>query len=674
MRSLCVFALGAALALPPSLVRAAPVKDPAAVFPENTLAYAEVHDPGKLLQEIDDLFKGSALDNMPDSLIRFRQRRFKGQQPLAGAQDQALMGLSMLLLPEVRREVQRIGGAGIGLTGFDADGRPEYVAVILPGRSTYPGMLLRVFLMMQRTDLVGNVGGVLLYGTSPTGYGSVPATPNGAGQPAARPHRQGGSAGPVFARTSGAILIGTEKAVADAIRRIQGKSPGKPLTELPDFQQARQQAGAAPGVFGFVGIPRAIQAVAHSPMADRQLALIKVLDLEHFRYESLSLTLMNGTLRYRQMLTLDAKNTGPIPSLLPDRAADTALLSFAPRNAMLAAVVSNADGAKRWDAGLKLADQFAQVNGEKDQLPSAHVKAMEGALGIDVGKDILARIANAGIALANPFAKGLGGPASHPPTSVPVLYIIQATDPKAADALVTDVLPRLVMAINHGQESAPSSETVDGQALHRVQFANQTQYYGVHDRVIVMGPDGKLVAAALKSGAAKQGFLAERRVAEVVARAGHPIALFVSQPLPALMSTTIMVRTFEAPSAASPPSLPPPPPEAPPPPPPQQSRVYGKDTVRISMVPPTDDGNDRSGDSMKELRGLLHQFDQMGPFVATIKRTPTQLTFEAEQTGLKPAVARLTDWLLEQAFKGPMRVRPAQRIPVAPPVRPPAGN
>jgi len=62
----------------------------------------------------------------------------------------------------VIREVQRLRGAAIALTGMGRAG-PEWVAVILPGDSNGPAFLLRAFLATGPVRPAGECEGVRLY-------------------------------------------------------------------------------------------------------------------------------------------------------------------------------------------------------------------------------------------------------------------------------------------------------------------------------------------------------------------------------------------------------------------------------------------------------------------------------------------------------------------------------
>src|SRR4051794_2730613 len=125
--------------LGPVRARADHVKDPAEVLPAKTIIYGELRQPGQLAKEVASLFEGSALENVPDSLSRLFDDRERPRHI------ERLGAAGLPFAPEVIREVQRLRGAAIALTGMGRMG-PEWVAIILPGDSNGPAFLLRAFL------------------------------------------------------------------------------------------------------------------------------------------------------------------------------------------------------------------------------------------------------------------------------------------------------------------------------------------------------------------------------------------------------------------------------------------------------------------------------------------------------------------------------------------------
>src|SRR5438552_2665693 len=100
---LCLFAA--------TLARAdQPVKDPAELLPAETLAVAELRQPGALLKELASLFEGTLLGNVPDSLAKlWAAEEGGGRGPRRQAQPTMVMGgLGLFLSPEMIKEAGRV--------------------------------------------------------------------------------------------------------------------------------------------------------------------------------------------------------------------------------------------------------------------------------------------------------------------------------------------------------------------------------------------------------------------------------------------------------------------------------------------------------------------------------------------------------------------------------------
>src|SRR5258708_6819447 len=86
----------------------AQVKDPADLLPAQTLACVEVRHPDKLAGEIGLLVKGSALEDMPATMAKFRAKLPKDN----GFWLREELGMmSMFICPEMLAEAGRFQGA-----------------------------------------------------------------------------------------------------------------------------------------------------------------------------------------------------------------------------------------------------------------------------------------------------------------------------------------------------------------------------------------------------------------------------------------------------------------------------------------------------------------------------------------------------------------------------------
>ena len=97
------------------------VKSPAELVPARALAYVELQQPGALAKEVAALLEGSYLGDLPDSLAPLMAKT-----PAAGGrghQGMTWIGLvpGLLTSPEVVREIGRIEGAALAITGLDKE-------------------------------------------------------------------------------------------------------------------------------------------------------------------------------------------------------------------------------------------------------------------------------------------------------------------------------------------------------------------------------------------------------------------------------------------------------------------------------------------------------------------------------------------------------------------------
>src|SRR5438105_1190232 len=84
-------------------------RDPADLLPAKTLAYVEVQQPQQLSKEIAGLIKGSALENMPRTMAKFRADHPTPQFWML----QEVAMFSLFLSPETIAEAGRLQGGAI---------------------------------------------------------------------------------------------------------------------------------------------------------------------------------------------------------------------------------------------------------------------------------------------------------------------------------------------------------------------------------------------------------------------------------------------------------------------------------------------------------------------------------------------------------------------------------
>jgi hypothetical protein len=631
------------------MVQAQQVKSPAELFSAKTLGYAEIRHPGQLAKEIRSLFQGSVLANVPESLAKLRAKYDAHNSLYRLNETLGLCGL--MLAPEVIAEAQRLQGAAIGLTGISQNGEPEFVAVILPGRSQAPSFFLRTAVMMARMRPSATVEGVTLYRSF---YWGKEGRPDKRQSDDSRVIHE---SGPTVAMMPGILFIGSPSAVKDAIQRAKGKGKGASLAEWAGFQEALKQAGKGPGLFAFADvstlwnlIEKQIQPRLRKGGREQLAALSKLVNPKAFRTVTYSYTLTEGTLRIRKVVLLNRKEKSPLMELFPTTPVNTEVLHFAPADAMFVAALSNGGGEKRAAQLLALADQVAKLGGQERELPSDMVKKMEEHLQIDLAKDVFGKIANVAFAVGDPLkapmkrvveeSRDVKRVRSGP--EIPMVFIVEATDKQAARKMVKDLLPRFVAMMAHKEAVKPTTKEINGHQIHTLQVDRHQDavHYGRQGNVIVLGPYETPVAQALAAGADKKGWLASAKSADLLSELKDPVAVMAFKPITAAMEFA-MLRLSSA-SAKRP--------------------VKG-----IEQRPPTkplphsrrkaisgegkDDSNGHDMEADKIQKKLSKLLAKEEPLVASITLTEDRSVAEAKMGGLKPLVARLTDFVVEQMYQ-----------------------
>lgn len=115
------------------------IVDPASIMPSNTLAYAEVGNPGQQIETLLNMVQGTPLEA---SLNTTSPNQRRGGPQNIGQILQALRNPSMI------SEFKKIRGLAVGITGFPQNGPPPFVGVLFPGKSDALRGLLTVGLQV----------------------------------------------------------------------------------------------------------------------------------------------------------------------------------------------------------------------------------------------------------------------------------------------------------------------------------------------------------------------------------------------------------------------------------------------------------------------------------------------------------------------------------------------
>jgi hypothetical protein len=609
--------MGAAVALCALTATArAELKDTADLFPAQTLAYLEVRQPDKLAREAATLFKGSALEDMPALLAKFRDKR--GDNRGFWFDDYFVGTFSLFAAPEVIAEFARLGGGAVAFTGFDKNHDPEIVGIVLSGESNGPTFVMRAYLTMA--DSIRKIGvceGVNLYQEKRIDY--------------SKPFAKGGPPpvaelrGPVYALMKDGLIIGSNaNGVKDVISRLKGKTADPSLTSVKAFRDAAKLRDK-PGLFGYadlgamaVHIDAAMKKA--SPAANLQWNWVKTLvNPKAGRIATLSLTLDKSNLELEARVNLDPKETSPLLEALPDKPAKADLLQFVPADAAATLSLSLPDGEKRFAKMLALADAIEKANGRRAQdMPGRKIADLEEKLNLRLGKDVFGKVTGMVLAL-EPATVSKGG------TPLPLL-VLGASDVNAAKALEEDTLPKLTGIL--GDIVKPKQETIAGHKITILPIPlidpDLPICYGRHDKTLVVGMDGKRVALALTAGSKKGGLLGKAKVAAAVKNLKEPVVLGVvslGHSLPLLLPEIASpnIRRIPMPKGG---------------PPPAPKRPAELDSIAAKLCKDMDKAT-----------------EALPPGILTLERKPDHLTLRLRQPGLKGVTAKVITLFVESTLE-----------------------
>jgi hypothetical protein len=471
--------------------RAADPTDPADLFPADTLAYAELHDPAAVGPEIAAVVKGTVLE---DSLAFVHGRRDAAKTPhdLLGKRELAVLGL--LASPEMAAEFKKFRGMAVGLTGFTERGEPQWAAAVLTGDSPAAGLAARAFLTLSSVRKVGTVGDVPVYQfRQPT----FTYNPNDGRQklddkpPAEGPYEA------TFAYVPGLFVVGTNRAVVgEVVTRFRGQGKGT-LAAAPAFKEAAA-AHRRPGVFFFANAAEfcakfdaARQAGGGAVEPDAYGWFKLVLNAKAVRHLAGSVRFRDGGLALTVGAVFDPAQKSPLLSFLSGPGAKAELLHSAPAPASVAVAVTLPETG-RAAAVIGFLDALAKANGELGRLPGEAVKELEAKYKVPLTDGLIGKTRAVTVVL--PVKQEL------PKGAVALPVLVLHTESPDVAAAWEDFLPKLIGDLGGAAPPQPASETVSGVKVLSLAGTGLPWKAAVHyarkDGVIAIGLDRKLVAAA----------------------------------------------------------------------------------------------------------------------------------------------------------------------------------
>jgi hypothetical protein len=599
------------------------IKDTAELFPAQTLAYLEVRQPARLSREITALFKGTALENLQETLADFRAKHDNERDNLWGMY--AFMELGLFLSPEMINEFGRLQGGAVALTGFNPDEGPEIVGVILNGESNLPTFIMRAYLTGDfEVRKIGACEGVALYRSKRSQF--VKAPPGAAPPPVVKED------GPTYALLPNAIVIGsTTDSVKEVIKRMKGKNAEQPsLASTRAFKDASKQRDK-PGLFGYASGPEIAAQIdkalkkdqdkgAGAELATSWLGMMRsMLNPEGFRTIAASWTLDNGVMELQIDAALDPSKPSPLADLLAGKKADAKLMHALPRDGQFAVAMSLSDGDKKMEDLLKVFDSaFKDGKESGDHNPRKIIESMEEKLKLNLAKDVLPKVTGVAISIG-------GGEGEKTPGPV-FTFAVGAKDADAAQFLQEKALPKILGMIFFGGDNEPkiTVETIRGQEIQHFAAGPMTLHGGRNGATVVFGTDAKLVAEGLNGLSKKSGLFGDEKIASAVKEVDDAQLIGVWSLSRGAVS---MVNQMDG-------------------------------TGRVRPVRPGDPPakpEPKAGEDPLT-KDFLKATEGMPPTIISIKRKPDSLTVLARQPALKAIAGKTIDYIvqggMERSLKG----------------------
>lgn len=493
-RTTAALGLGLALLIPPAARAADP--DPAALFPADTLAYAEVGKPGELADVLADWVKRTPF---ADPLKRTHDALDQKRDHAADRAARVVGAAAALVSPEMFAELKRFRGAAVGLTGFAKDHRPEVAAAVLLGDSNLAGLAVRAFLAggenVRRVATVDGVG--VFQHRSPVGPATdpngQPFRPDDDANPLKGHAPAAGTGEPTYAYTPGLFVVGTSPdAVGGVLRRFAGKEKTGSLADAESFRKVAADRG--PGVFLYADPPRLLARIDAAKKAGGDAVPPEFAAFLRFVVNPKAVPVVRGNVIFKPdavglvlAATLDPAADSPLFGVLGGGPVSVENLRFAAKDAGWAVTVALPAKADRAASVIRLLDGVAKANGVAGRLPG---EALTGASERDLF---------AGITAVTLFA---AAKQELPAGGVPGPMVVLHAESEAVAGKWVDAAAKLAHLANPGGAApTPASETIGGVKVVSVADGGFPWKAAVHvaraGSAVVVGLDRKLVAAAV---------------------------------------------------------------------------------------------------------------------------------------------------------------------------------
>ncbi len=616
---------------------AASPADVAAVFPPNTLFYAELNTPAEVAPQIAALVKGTPLEeSIP--FLHAKKNVAKSLHELQAQQE--LAEWALWLSPEGLAEMGKLKGIAVGLMGFSDQGKPEWSLAILTGDSPAAGLAARAFLT-TRTTLreVGKVGTVPIFQHKAPATKPDPTT----GQPTLDPgHKPSeGHYEPTFAYTPGLFVAGTSKnAIAPLLERFAG-SLANTLLSQPSFTAAAADY-RQPGLFFFVNSPNLLAQLDEAGRKRTALYESEFLAWVRIVASQKAVPWLAGRVQFRDDgvaltigLALDSSQKSLLRDVLADSAAPSDWLHHAAKSASWAVAMKFPEN-NRSDTLVGFLDSFAKAQGVLGKLPSDYLQDAENKHKLPLRDELLAAIR--GATMVRTRLPELPKDAKALP-----LLVLHLSDAKAA-AHWEAGMPKLISTIAGDEPAQPAIESIGDVTVFALPSTGlpwkSAVYYARRKTVFVVGQDRQQVATAVVANAASS-----------LLGAAPPREFTVDKPaVVGLFALGELLGMIDIP----------------------QSVITGTPSDSLIPPPPMPAAGPTRGQLQKDLdqarAAFWKAFDPLPPARLTVRRQGERLTVELFQPGLQhgsltPVITAAFDWLEKWYHLNPRR---PQGLPTSP--------
>jgi hypothetical protein len=533
--------------------------DLADLAPARTLAYLELHDPPALARELHALIKGSYLQH---PALFFANHSGAGKK-----MNEEAFEAAWFVSSEFIDELGDWQGGFLALTGLTRKDDPVMVGVLRTGKSRMLPLALRMILIETGSiHCIARVEGVPLFQIGDAEEKQQPEIAQRFRAPArqlARALRGPRKAslyqiaflenmpveeadvmpesGFFLSLLPGAVAFGTTPEIlSDTIRRLKGKSPSPSLATVPAFRAAAEMRNR-PGLFAWANPPRLTRLINEALRRDlsrrqeeirkRPIAKGEKRDAAKVRrqaeaeqrsetqewtffqqaanpsgmhYAAAGWSLHKGDFACAIEARMKEKQTSPLLDLLANQKLSPDLLRAVPGDAFALFALPLSDSPATLTRLLKLADQYIADSGEETPLPSKSLAEWEKSLKLHLGRDVLAKIRSAAVAVHL-----IGEPEKE--ASMYPLFVIEAISDNAAKDLES-LLPRLLTIEDKNRQ--PRSHTIDGQLVRSLtdeaadpEMKGPPAHYGHRGKIVVVGWHRDGVAATLNDSTHKKDLL-----------------------------------------------------------------------------------------------------------------------------------------------------------------------